>query len=117
MSALLQTRGPVSTCNTVTCNWRFLRTLSQQQFQEAAVELDQRGLGNAVLIQSKRGRTPYVFVKKAPAEVQSLLAANMGLCDFAVYKARYGMPAPKTLSWHVRSKLVDMGLVSKTSFM
>ena len=117
MAALMQTLGPVSTNKSISCNWRFLRSLTAKQFETAATELNRLGLGKMVTINPGRGQHQLVFVKNRPEEVQEVLEANPDLCRYDVYAARFRKQSPKTIGLKVRFKLVEMGLVSQKQFL
>ena len=116
MAAILQTVGPVSTTIAIRANWKFLKCTTAQQFSSAANELEKIGFGQVVSL-SGTSRSQQVFVKKHPGEAQAVLEANPDLCSPDVYATRFNRQASKTISWNVRSKLVQMGLVSQKQFM
>ena len=113
MAAILQTSGPLSTCEAIRSTWKFLAGINVQQFQDAAIELEKVNLGAFVSISNQTGRATRVFIKKKPKEVCLGLEANPDLCDLDDYAARYSRRPPKVINWHVRSKVVEFGLVAK----
>ncbi len=119
MAAILQTPGPVSTCEAVRSNWsrNSLGNTTVQQFERAALELEAVNLGMLVHVMNSTGRTSKVFIKKQPDEVEEALAANPNLCTPTVYYDRYHHPASKKISWALRTKLVELGLVTQKQFM
>ena len=119
-TAILQTAGPVSTCESVRYNWKFLRYVTVKQFNSAAVDLESAHLGHLVSIGSLSNCSPnpkMVFVKRPPCDVMGILQGNPGLCEADIYSMRFQKPSPKSISLNVRKKLVAMGLVSESILM
>ena len=116
MAAILQTIGPVSTCQAIRANWAFLRSTTSTQFHSAAAELEKLNLGRC-LTMSNKGRNSHVFLKKPPEEVKSALEANMDLCAPDVYAMRYHRPGSQRVSQAAKAKLIEMGLVRQDQFM
>ena len=112
-TAILQTAGPVSTCQAIRCNWRFLRCIRKEQFAAAAVELEKANFGSFIAVGANRK----VFVKKHPEIVNQDLVNHPNLCFPDIYSARYHLPPTKLISWAIRSQLVNMGLVTKEQVM
>ena len=112
-TAILQTAGPVSTCEAIRCNWRFLRCVTKQQFVAAAIELENANYGSLIAV----GAKVKVFLKKRPEIVNQDLVNHPDLCLPDVYNARYHLPPMKLISWTIRSQLVNMGLVTREQVM
>ena len=120
MAAILQTAGPVSTCQALRWNWKFLSSATVQQFRAASMELEAANLGQLVTLPSKarkEGSGVLVFVKKAPIDAALHLLQFPDLCSVAMYETRYERPSSKSITWNIRSQLVSMGLVSQKQFM
>ena len=119
MGAILQTPGPVSTCEAVRSNWsrNKLGNTTVQQFETAAIQLQEANLGTLVHVLNSTGRASRVFIKKLPDEASEVLAANPHICSPSVYSERYYCPASKKISWQLRTKLVELGLVTHKQFM
>ena len=114
MTAILQTRGPVSTSQAIRCSWKFLRSATVQQYMAAAMELERLGFGSIVQLS---GGSQKVFLKKAPGDVRGALDARPDICPVDIYVERYHCQASRTISWKVRSKLISMRLVSEKQLM
>ena len=114
MTAILQTLGPVSTSVALRSNWKFLKSSTVPQFFAAGQELEKLGLGSLVQLS---GGSLKVFVKNNPSDVQHILEAHPEICQPHLYDERYHRPATKMISWKIRSRLIDMGLVSEKQFM
>ena len=112
MAAILQTKGPVVTPKVVKNSWKFLNMLTTIQFEKAAKELQTLNLGTLVTLKGKRGRMTFVFVKRSPAEVGTVLGMNEDLCTLSYYESRYSESVSKTVTLHVRAQLANMGLIS-----
>ncbi|XP_072015224.1 uncharacterized protein [Amphiura filiformis] len=112
-AAILQTAGPISTCEAIRCNWRFLRAITKKQFLAMAVELENSGFGTLASINSRMT----VFVKKPPLEVLPMLADHPDWCLPEVYETRYRLPPMKLISMKIRYQLVNMGLVRQEQMM
>ena len=106
-AAILQTAGPVSTCEAIRCNWRFLRCITKKHFLAASAELQSSSYGSLVSINSRMS----VFLKRPPEEILPMLANHPELCLPEVYNARYHLPPMKVISQKIRYQLVNMGLV------
>ena len=117
MAAILQTAGPVSICQSLRWNWKFLSSCTVQQFQAAGTELQTLGFGSLIFLGPAANRGTSVFVKKRPEEVYQQVEANLDLCTWDVYAARYQKPSSKSLSWKIRAQLVEKGLVEQKQFM
>ena len=111
MAALLQTAGPFSSHRAINTGWRFLRLVTIKQFKEAAMSLQQIGLGSMVQM-TRRNHPSVIFVKSSPSDAALVLPSNMDLCTPEYYMMRYKQPITKSISRGVREKLVMMGLMT-----
>ncbi len=116
MAAILQTSGPISTCQTVRTTWRFAARTTAVQYQAAAVELEKLNLGKFVTIFITAGRASKVFIKKPPQESAHVLVTRPDLCDPSLYARKFERPSPKTINAKVKAKLVELGLVEQKYF-
>ena len=113
MSAILLTRGPVSTCGAV---HRYgpvsVRRLKTPHFIEAARELEAANLGKLVSITSSNGRSMFVFIKKHPDEMHEPLIGNEDLCGHLTYEQNFNMEVPAScVTPNVFQRLVEMGYI------
>ena len=116
MVAILQTLGPVSTCQAIRGNWNFLRSATSKQFEAAGAELETRGFGRLISL-SGRQASQKIFVKKSPEEAQHALEASPELCRADIYSARFNRPTTKKLNLKMRAQLAAMGLVSEKQLL
>ena len=114
--AILTTAGPVSTYRAVQYTRKNLHCIFRQQFVKAATELHKSNLGELVKLDGKGCRTN-VFIKKPPDEVREALYPYADLCTVETYKKRYQLPASKSISFSLRTKLVAAQLVSEKLFI
>ena len=120
MSAIMQTAGPVSNLDCIRQNWKFIResSTSADDFREAAVALEQIGLGYMASFKANcGGRSSKAFIKRKPEEVAEILSVNPDLCDPNMYPGRYCQSPPKCIGLKLRSKLVALKLVSQKQLM
>ena len=122
MTAILQTAGPVSTVTAIRWNWKFLRDscISATEFIEAGHALETMGYGHMRDFTYKgpaKGRPGKVFVKRYPDEISDVLGSNPDLCDPDVYSKRYHHSPPKCVGLSLRSRLVQMKLVTQKQMM
>ena len=115
--AILTTAGPVSTYKAVQYTRKSLHCMKGVQFTDAASELQQSNLGLFVKLQSGSGSASNVFIKKPPDEVEEALLPYIDLCNLDKYRERYHMPASKSISFTLRTRLVAAKLVSERLFI
>ncbi len=114
MIGILLSPGPV-------CNLKVVQGLSRvynssvnkTKFISAAKKLEQASFGS--LVAALKGE---IFVKKVPEEVGNLLQLkeNEGLCTFAEYRYRFGLPTPAKVTQKLRDALIEMGAVPALHF-
>ncbi len=91
------------------CRFRKVKSVSCDQFLEAANALQAQGLGTVVALSNQGGRK--AFIKKPPDEVEAILKANPDLCSPEYYRKRYNQPLSKYVSLFVRHQVASMKLV------
>ncbi len=92
--------------------------ITNQQFVDAAKELEQRNFGTLVHIRTKSpSKALPVFLKKTPEEAESALNMYPEFCNLEMYTKRYRKGSSKAISFQLRSKLVSMKLVPPEHFM
>ena len=113
MSAILLTKGPISTLTSVRRNWDYVRGMCNADFINAASELQNMGLGTLTNADPANKLQQLVFIKKEPDEVAYILIVNPDLCQVDKYRNRYHQPPSKTISLVLKAKLVTQKLVSE----
>ena len=117
MAGILQTSGPISTCEAIRYTWKFLKSTTVTQYQAAAVELEKLNLGSFVTFRtSVAGPYSKVFIKKLPEEARECLVAHHQLCHPDTYARRFHRPSPKSIVEKVKAKCVELGLVAEELF-
>ncbi|XP_072015282.1 uncharacterized protein [Amphiura filiformis] len=114
-SALLKTPGPASTYSSFTQSGPVsLRTISKQDYLQAALSLQEGNVVNVVNITSPTGEARPVLVKKHPQEVHRILDEKHDLhCPSGIYTKRFGLPVPIKVIRSIRKKLVELGYVTE----
>ena len=113
MSAILQSRSPVSTHATIRQSWKFLRKLSAADFEKAALDLQESGFGTYWKESAGGKLRRGAFIKKMPEEVVEVLGSNQDLCSQELYSAEFKQSPSKSIDVRLRAKLVDSRLVTK----
>ncbi len=113
MQGILQIKGPICTAKVISRNWDKLRTVSASDFEGAATELQNMGIGILASADPQKQHVRTVFVKKEPRFVANILYANHDLCTFEKYEERYNQPPSKSISLTVKASLVKQKLVSE----
>ena len=114
MSAILLTRGPVSTHYAVVrYGPGYLRSVSKAYYDLAAQRLQEAKLGYICNLTSPRTD---VFVKKLPYQIQELLRDNQGIVKLEEYLLRFNAPAQGCITHNMRKKLVEIGVVAARLF-
>ena len=114
MGAILKTLGPVCIFRSLGQNWKSLRSVTPQEFLDAAIALQNIGMGTLI----HQDHQTAVFIKRAPAEIEAVLHAGNGdLCDKETYSYRFSQSPNKCITWNLRAKLVSSGYVSDRLFM
>ncbi len=116
VQGILLTPGPVATSKAVKYAKMSLIYISNQQFLDAAKELEQRNFGTLVQV-STSSRSLQVFLKKTPQEAEPALNAYPEFCDLETYTKRYKKGSSKAISFQLRAQLVSMKLVPPEHFM
>ncbi|XP_072015279.1 uncharacterized protein [Amphiura filiformis] len=110
MSAILLSASPVNSYRAFKrLGPRHLRSITKQQYTNASNELEQAGIGFTVV--SQNGGVS--FVKRAPIEVQQILAENYtDLCTYNAYSKRFCLPKPYAVQVNntLERKLYELGL-------
>ena len=89
------------------------RIVTVDQYNEAALRLQEANLGIFITTVIGRGFAKEIFIKGTPEEAREILMANCDLCDPNEYAVRYDMPVPGKVKILMRQKLVELGYVTE----
>ena len=118
MAGILLVPGPIAVHRAVkNMSPTFNLAVNKSKFLHAASELQNANFGSLHLVQDISVHS-HVFVKKELEFVKQLLALkeNSDLCEPEEYAQRYLMPSPATVMQCMIDKVIEMGLVSASSF-
>ena len=115
MKAILLTAGPISNATTFLYSGpKYMRRIvTVDQYNEAALRLQEANLGIFITTVIGRGFAKEIFIKRTPEEARDILMANNVLCDPNEYAVRYDMPVPGKVKILMRQKLVELGYVTE----
>ncbi|XP_072016057.1 uncharacterized protein [Amphiura filiformis] len=110
MAGMLLAAGPVVSRRMLSVNSKALVYLTSQQFEDAAMTLQEANMGTVVRDFVPRRRS-YVFIKKPPFEVANILDDLGLLVSHEKYETRYNLPVPPAISGNMLEKLQERGFV------
>ena len=114
MSAILVTKGPAVTYESLKNEWSFLDTLTYEEYLSATKELEMLELGSVASLFGSHCGVRNVFIKRLPFTARDTLKKHSDLCSPELYSAKFSQPS--SFPQNLRDRLVSMGLVSKVLF-
>ena len=110
MAGILLAAGPVVSRRMLSVNSKALIYLTGQQFEDAAIHLQEANMGTVVRDFVPRRRS-FVFIKKPPFEVSAILEDLGLLVSHEKYEQRYNLAIPPAISSNMLEKLQERGFM------